>query len=111
MAPITDPDALNREFGRGPALAFEPGEGGLTRARLELAAGTAEVYLHGAHVAAWRPADQPPVLWLSRQARFAEGEPIRGGVPICFPWFGPKPDDPEAPSHGRVRQRRALCLR
>jgi D-hexose-6-phosphate mutarotase len=36
---------------------------------------------------------------------FAAGKPIRGGVPICFPWFGPKKDDPKAPAHGFARLR------
>jgi glucose-6-phosphate 1-epimerase len=61
------------------------------------------VYLHGAHVAAWRPPGFEEVLWLSKDSAWQDGKPIRGGVPICFPWFGSRKDDPKAPAHGFVR--------
>jgi D-hexose-6-phosphate mutarotase len=51
---------------------------------------TAEVYLHGAHVTQFRKKDEPPLLFLSQCCRFNEGQPIRGGVPVIFPWFGPR---------------------
>jgi D-hexose-6-phosphate mutarotase len=44
-------------------------------------------------------------LFLSRKAFFVAGKPIRGGVPVCFPWFGNKEDDPQAAMHGTVRLR------
>jgi glucose-6-phosphate 1-epimerase len=43
------------------------------------------------------------VIFLSRQSKWAEGNAIRGGIPVCFPWFRNKADDPKAPSHGFVR--------
>jgi glucose-6-phosphate 1-epimerase len=67
--------------------------------------GTGEVYLHGAHVTAWQPRDQAPVLWVSRESFFAEGRPIRGGVPLCFPWFAAHPTEKTAPTHGFARIR------
>jgi glucose-6-phosphate 1-epimerase len=54
-------------------------------------------------VTAWQPPGQPPVIWMSRESRFAADQPIRGGVPICFPWFGPKAGDASAPAHGFAR--------
>jgi len=63
------------------------------------------VYLHGAHVAHFQPAGERPVLWMSGESRFESGKPIRGGVPICFPWFGPKAGTADAPLHGLVRTR------
>lgn len=65
--------------------------------------GIATVYTQGAHVASWTPARQDPVLFVSRQARFLEGKAIRGGVPICFPWFGPGRDGQRSPAHGFAR--------
>lgn len=62
-----------------------------------------EVYLHGAHVSGFQPKGQQPVLWMSGHSYFARGKPIRGGVPICFPWFGPHPLDASQPSHGFAR--------
>lgn len=73
------------------------------RAKIETDACQGELYLHGAHVTGWRPAGTEPVLWMSDQAVFEPGQAIRGGVPICFPWFGAKADDPDAPSHGPAR--------
>jgi glucose-6-phosphate 1-epimerase len=59
---------------------------------------------HGAQVCEWTPAGQAsPVLFLSPLAQFADGKAIRGGVPICFPWFGPHPTDPRKPAHGFAR--------
>ena len=79
------------------------GQGGLPVVRVDGAAGTAEVYLNGAHVAAWAPTGQPPVLWMSAAGEFAPGRPLRGGVPLCFPWFGPLAADRSAPAHGFAR--------
>jgi D-hexose-6-phosphate mutarotase len=86
-----------------PSVRTEPGEGGLPRVVVEGPAGTAEIYLHGAHVTRWRPTDQDDVLFLSAHSRFTAAAAIRGGVPICFPWFGPKADAPDAPAHGFAR--------
>jgi glucose-6-phosphate 1-epimerase len=79
------------------------GAGGLTVARVFGPAGTAEVYLRGAHLTAWTPAGGTPVIWMSEHSEFAPGVPLRGGVPICFPWFGGLPTDAAAPSHGFAR--------
>ena len=60
------------------------------------------IALLGAHVMEWTPARQKPVLFMSNKAVFAEGEPIRGGLPVCWPWFGGRED---LPSHGFARLR------
>jgi D-hexose-6-phosphate mutarotase len=49
---------------------------------------TAEIYLHGAQVTHFQKNGEPPLIFLSRESYFAPGKAIRGGVPICFPWFG-----------------------
>lgn len=94
----------------GPTMLLdghvEPGSGGLDRLVIEAAEGTAHVYLHGAHVTRFQPRGQRPVLFLSRESQFSGGVPgkaIRGGVPICFPWFGAKAGDAAAPAHGFAR--------
>ncbi len=79
------------------------GHGGLPCVRIDTPAAAAEVYLHGAHLTSWRPAGQEEVIFLSEQSSWAEGKAIRGGIPVCFPWFRNKLDDPKAPSHGVVR--------
>jgi len=82
---------------------LETGPGGLHRLALRAAEGEALVYLQGAHVAHFQPKEGRPVLWMSAASRFEAGKPLRGGVPICFPWFGPKAGSPEAPLHGFAR--------
>jgi glucose-6-phosphate 1-epimerase len=82
---------------------FEKGPGGLERLVLSASEGEAVVYLLGAHVAHFQPKGERPVLWMSAESRFEAGKPIRGGVPICFPWFGTKAGEPEAPVHGFAR--------
>jgi len=82
---------------------LEPGPGGLERLALSAPEGEAIVTLQGGHVTHFQPRGERPVLWVSAESRFEAGKPIRGGVPICFPWFGPKAGAPEAPLHGFAR--------
>jgi glucose-6-phosphate 1-epimerase len=79
------------------------GNGALPKVRITAPEVVGEMYLHGAHVTSWNPAGGEEVLFLSSQSRWEHGRAIRGGVPICFPWFGGKADDPKAPAHGFVR--------
>lgn len=107
-------DDLNDQFAIPGALTFAQGSGGLgaaaglIAARVSTPACTAEIYLHGAHLTAWQPAGHAPALFLSERSAFAADKPIRGGVPIIFPWFGARaatPDNPrtDGPSHGFAR--------
>lgn len=59
----------------------------------------------GAQVLSFQTGTEPPLLWLSEQAVYAPGKAIRGGIPLCFPWFGPHPDDHSKPAHGFARNR------
>ena len=67
--------------------------------------GTAIVALHGAQVLSWVPIGHRDVLWLSPNAQLAPGAAIRGGVPICWPWFGKQGMPEGAMQHGPVRNR------
>lgn len=80
-----------------------PGNGGLPKLRIKSKSATAEIYLHGAQITSWQPAGFGEVLFLSDKSHWQEGKAIRGGIPVCFPWFRAKADDPHAPSHGFVR--------
>ena len=93
----------DRRFGiQGVARVVE-GNGGLFKVRVERQDVAGEMYLHGAHVTSWQPAGAQEVLFVSEHTRLDNGRAIRGGIPVCFPWFGNKPDDAGAPAHGFVR--------
>jgi glucose-6-phosphate 1-epimerase len=98
-----NPAELDRRFGiQGTAKVCE-GNGGLTVVKITSPLAEGEIYLHGAQVTSWKPAAQDEVLFLSSTSRWKEGQAIRGGIPICFPWFRAKADDIHAPAHGFVR--------
>lgn len=61
---------------------------------------TASLCLQGAHLTSWKPAGHEECLFLSPNAAFVPGKAIRGGIPVCWPWFGPREG---APSHGIAR--------
>ncbi len=96
--------ALNREFGVGGRVTFEPSPLGGQIVRLQHGQAEALVALHGAQVLNWLVAGQP-LLWLSSVARIRPGKGIRGGIPVCWPWFADHPTDPDKPAHGFVRHR------
>lgn len=98
-----DIDTLNARFGIAGQLAFSEGPGGLALAELTNAHGSARVLLQGAQLIDWTPPGQAPVIWLSPAARFTVGKAVRGGVPVCWPWFGPHAVEADYPAHGFAR--------
>lgn len=103
MEPLSHIEALNRRFGIAGIAQIIAGKGGFPIVRVTSPAAQAEVSLYGAQVFSWKPAGAEEVLFLSQQSRFEPGHAIRGGIPVCFPWFRGKADNPKAPSHGFVR--------
>ena len=79
------------------------GPAGLSLLRLSTPVARGELYLQGAHISAWAPAGEAEVIWMSKASMFAPAQPLRGGVPICFPWFGPGRDSSMSPVHGYAR--------
>jgi glucose-6-phosphate 1-epimerase len=96
-------DALNREFGIPNLLEVVSGNGGLPKLRVTAPSAWAEIYLHGAHLTSWQPVDAKEAIFVSERSAWEDGRAIRGGVPICFPWFRSRADEPAAPTHGVVR--------
>jgi len=105
MNTVVDVSDLDRRLGIPDIARVCEGDGGLPRVDISSPLVHGEMYLHGAHVTSWRPAGREEVLFLSSKSRWEEGQAIRGGIPICFPWFRGKADDPHAPAHGLVRTR------
>jgi len=95
---------LNRRFAIGEQLKFEIHPSGLVQAKINTDKCSGSFFLLGAHIAEFQPRSQSqPILFMSGEAVFEFGKPIRGGIPICFPWFGPNKRDANAPTHGLVR--------
>ncbi|GAB49357.1 D-hexose-6-phosphate mutarotase [Mobilicoccus pelagius] len=85
------PDGLSRLDGEAPRLV------------VDTPAGRGEIHLDGATVTRWAPAGADEVLWVSTHSRHGEGVAIRGGVPICAPWFGTGRAKNRSPQHGFFR--------
>jgi glucose-6-phosphate 1-epimerase len=101
---VSDAERLNAEFGKPGGVSFVDHPLGGVVAKLVTPLARASVALHGAHVLSFKPRDGHEVLWMSPEARIAEGQGIRGGIPVCWPWFAQHPDGPRLPDHGFVRK-------
>ncbi len=105
MDTLSHIEALNARCGITGKAEVMAGNGGLPVVRITTPAVEAEISLYGAQVTRWKPTGAEEVLFLSQKSYWEAGHAIRGGVPVCFPWFGDKADDPSAPKHGLVRTR------
>ncbi|MFM9941838.1 MAG: D-hexose-6-phosphate mutarotase [Hyphomicrobiaceae bacterium] len=97
-------DELNSDFGRPGRIMFAMGDLGGPQAHLHAGDQSAIVALQGAQVLSWQSGGRER-LWLSPVSRLGSSKPVRGGIPVCWPWFGPATDDSSKPAHGFVRTR------
>jgi D-hexose-6-phosphate mutarotase len=100
---LPDVSLLQKQFGAAGRIGFRAGAGGLPVAVLAGTHGACEVSLYGGQVLRYKPLGHAPVLFVSRQARFEPGQAIRGGIPVCWPWFGAHPSQAQMPAHGFAR--------
>jgi glucose-6-phosphate 1-epimerase len=105
---LTELDEQLAHFAIPGVLDFHQTPSGLTYLAIQTPAASATVYMQGAHLTHWQPAGQKPAIFLSRKSDLEPGKPIRGGVPIAFPWFAAdqKADrlhGKPGPSHGFAR--------
>lgn len=99
-------ESLNTAHGLPAQLSFAPGPGGWPYANIRNAHATATVSLHGAQVLSFVPAALgADLLFVSEGAMYEPSKAIRGGVPVCWPWFGPDPAGLGRPAHGLARTR------
>ena len=95
---------LNEQFGINGQLSFRDDASGLVIAEISNEQATASLCLQGAHLMTWQPKSQTlPVVWLSRDAKLVAGKSIRGGAPVCWPWFGAHATESSFPGHGFAR--------
>jgi glucose-6-phosphate 1-epimerase len=106
---------LYTQFGDLPGITIELHKN-LLAVRVENTKACATVFLQGAQVSHYQLKDQPPILWCSPLCDFQEGKSLRGGIPVCWPWFGDLTRNPDvvkdsinkssdAPAHGTARQK------
>lgn len=84
-------------------LSFRELAPGFVAIDIATADAKATIALQGAHVLTWQPTRQKPVIWLSKAAKFVPGKSVRGGVPLCWPWFGAHASESTYPGHGFAR--------
>lgn len=100
MTPLAE---LQRRFASADFLSFAELAPGFVAIQVRTDFSAATIALQGAHVMTWQPNGQEPAIWLSPAAKFAPGKSIRGGVPLCWPWFGPHATESSYPGHGFAR--------
>lgn len=92
---------LEARYGRDGSVTFAEMFGGVV-AVLTAADARAVIALQGAQVLSYETA-AGEVLWLSPVANLGTGKAVRGGIPVCWTWFGPHGSAPANPAHGFVR--------
>lgn len=88
---------------RGKTVRVDKGPGGLPILRISNEHAESSIFTYGAHVASFKPKRADEMLFISPYSKFEEGQPIRGGIPICFPWFGKHETREDLQLHGLVR--------
>lgn len=105
--------SLYQKFGELPGISIELHKQ-LIAVAVDNKSAKATIFLQGAQVAEYQKKGQKPLIWLSDQCDFKAGKSLRGGIPICWPWFGNLECNPEQvklqfagdmPAHGFVRER------
>ncbi len=100
---LTIIQTFNDFFGITDQLEFKVGRGAMTVADIKNNKTKATISLDGGQIMTFQPHQQEPVVWLSLFAPLNQKKPIRGGIPICWPWFGPYSTDTDKPAHGLAR--------
>ena len=99
-----DIEQLNIKYGIAGQLKFVKGSGGFPFILISNRSATALISLYAGQVLSFQPAGEgEDLLFQSQKAYYDAGKAIRGGIPICWPWFGTDPKDLNRPSHGFVR--------
>ncbi|MFM9265451.1 D-hexose-6-phosphate mutarotase [Tychonema sp. BBK16] len=99
-------DQLNTDYGIAGHLTFAAGNGGFPMIHIDNGQAKALISVYSGQVLSFQPATETTdLMFVSDKAYYAEGKAIKGGVPICWPWFGPDPEGLGRPAHGFVRNR------
>ena len=94
---------LNSDYGIADKVQFVAGKGDFPMIEVKNEHAEAKISVYGGQVLSFKPANGQEIMFLSSKAYFKEGKAIKGGTPICFPWFGPDPEGKGRSSHGFAR--------
>ncbi len=94
---------LNQRFAIEGAVSFHEQPSGFVVVKVNNIHANATIAMQGAHLMTFQPKGEEALIWMSPEAKQAPGKSIRGGVPVCWPWFGPHEQDPKLPAHGFAR--------
>ncbi len=105
MAPLSI-DQLNEQYGLDGRLRIVRGRAGLPLIEIDNHQARAQLSVYAGQLLSYTPqGESEDLLFLSGQAHYHPGKAIRGGVPVCWPWFGPDPEDRGRATHGFARNR------
>jgi glucose-6-phosphate 1-epimerase len=97
---------LNADYAIDGQLQFIEGSGGFPLIEIDNGQAKATISVYAGHILAFQPKDEPVgLIFLSAHTAYQSGKAIRGGIPICWPWFGADPENQGRPNHGFVRNR------
>lgn len=99
-------EQLNKDFGISAQVKVVEGEGGLPVVEVSNEEASAKISVYAAQVLSFKPVGETEdVMFVSQKAYYEAGRATKGGIPICWPWFGPDPERLGRASHGFVRDR------
>ncbi len=99
-------EQLNADYAIAGQLKFIEGKGGFPFIEISNAKASALISVYAGQVLSFRPAGTvDDLMFLSEKAYYQPGKAIKGGAPICWPWFGADPQGLGRPAHGFVRNR------
>ena len=99
-------EQLNADYGIADKVKFVEGTGGFPLIEVSNEYAQAKISVYSGHILSFKPVEQAEdVIFLSSKVNYQLGKAIRGGTPICWPWFGPDPEAKARPNHGFVRNR------
>lgn len=96
---------IKKEFSVNGQINIVEGENGIPCVSINNKSATALISLYGAQVLSYKPVEKPELLFLSKLAIYQQGAAIKGGIPVCWPWFGVDPENKGRQSHGFARNR------
>ena len=97
-------EQLNTDYGIAGQLKFVEGKGGFPFIEINNAMAKAEISLYGGQVLSYQPiTESEDLMFCSEKAYYKEGKAIKGGIPLCWPWFGADPEGAGRPNHGFAR--------